>query len=45
MNTPMISCNEAQWRLLGVSLAGFNFLFSVAGGLIIAALALRQDRA
>lgn len=45
MNTPMISCNEAQWRLLGVSLAGFNFLFSVVGGLAVFALALRRDRA
>jgi disulfide bond formation protein DsbB len=45
MNTPMISCNEAQWRLLGVSLAGFNFLFSMAGGLAVLWLALRQDRA
>jgi len=45
MNTPMISCNEAQWRLLGISLAGFNFLFSVAGGLAVLWLALRRDRA
>ncbi|HEU4806183.1 MAG TPA: disulfide bond formation protein B [Nitrobacter sp.] len=45
MNTPMISCNEAQWRLLGISLAGFNFLFSVAGGLAVLGLALRRDRA
>ncbi len=45
MNTPMISCNEAQWRLFGISLAGFNFLFSVAGGLAVLALALRRNRA
>ncbi len=45
MNTPMISCNEAQWRLLGISLAGFNFLFSLVGGLAVLALALRRDRA
>ncbi len=45
MNTPMISCNEAQWRLLGISLAGFNFLLSIAGGVIVLALALRRDRA
>ena len=45
MNTPMISCNEAQWRLAGISLAGFNFLFSVAGGLAVLGLALRRDRA
>ena len=45
MNTPMISCNEAQWTLLGVSLAGFNFLISVAGGLAVLALLARKDRA
>lgn len=45
MNTPMISCTEAQWRLFGISLAGFNFLFSVAGGLAVILLALRRDRA
>ncbi len=45
MNTPMVSCNEAQWRLLGISLAGFNFLCSVVGGLAVLALALRRDRA
>jgi disulfide bond formation protein DsbB len=45
MNAPMISCNEAQWRLLGISLAGFNFLFSVIGGVAVLALALRRDRA
>ena len=45
MNTPMISCTEAQWRLLGISLAGFNFLFSVAGGLAVLALLARRERA
>ena len=44
MNTPMISCTEAQWRLLGISLAGFNFLFSVAAGLAVLALLGRRDR-
>lgn len=42
MNTPLISCDEAQWRLFGISLAGFNFLFSLAGG--VAALALLSGR-
>lgn len=45
MNTPMISCNEAQWRLFGISLAGFNFLVSLAGALAILTLALRRDQA
>ena len=45
MNTPMISCNEPQWTLLGISLAGFNFLFSAAAGVTIMALLARRDRA
>ena len=44
MNTPMISCTDAQWRLLGISLAGFNFLISVIGGLAVLALLGRGER-
>ena len=36
--TPLIRCDTAQWTLLGVSLAGFNFIISCAAG--IAALVL-----
>jgi disulfide bond formation protein DsbB len=42
MNTPMISCSEAQWRLFGISLAGFNFLISMAAGIAVMVLALRR---
>lgn len=45
MNTPMISCDEPQWTMLGISLAGFNFLFGAAGALAILALIARKDRA
>lgn len=45
MNTPMISCDEPQWTLFGISLAGFNFLLSVAGGLAIIVLLARKQRA
>ena len=44
MNTPMISCDDPQWTLLGISLAGFNFLFGAIGGLAILALLARKDR-
>lgn len=44
MNTPMISCDEPQWTLLGVSLAGFNFLFSAIGGIAILVLLARRVR-
>lgn len=39
---PMVSCNEAAWRLLGISLAGWNFLISALGGIAIFALLLRK---
>lgn len=35
---PMISCDQPQWTLLGVSLAGFNFLFSTSGAALVFAL-------
>ncbi len=36
--TPLIRCDTAQWELLGVSLAGYNFIISCVAG--IAALGL-----
>ncbi|MFT4028069.1 MAG: disulfide bond formation protein B [Novosphingobium sp.] len=33
MNAPIIRCDEVQWSLLGISLAGFNFLISTAAAL------------
>lgn len=45
MNTPMISCDDPQWTLLGISLAGFNFLIGATGALAILALLARKDRA
>jgi disulfide bond formation protein DsbB len=42
MAAPLIRCDEPQWTLWGVSLAGFNALFSLVGGLIILSLAARK---
>ncbi|MGI8943792.1 MAG: disulfide bond formation protein B [Qipengyuania sp.] len=44
MNAPMVRCDEAPWSLLGVSLAGWNFLISTASGLAILVLLARKDR-
>ena len=44
MNAPLIRCDAAQWTLLGISLAGFNFLFSAAGALAIFATLARKAR-
>jgi len=33
MATPMIQCDVPQWTLAGISLAGFNAIISILGGL------------
>lgn len=43
MRAPLIRCDAAQWTLWGASLAGFNALFSIAGGITILAL-VRKSR-
>ena len=42
MATPTIQCDVPQWTLLGISLAGFNTLFSILGGLAIIGLWRRR---
>jgi len=42
MNAPLVRCDEPAWTLLGISLAGFNFLISTAGAVAIFWL-LRKD--
>lgn len=43
MNAPLVRCDQAPWTLAGISLAGFNFLFSTAGGIAILALLGRKE--
>lgn len=45
MNAPMVRCDAAQWDLFGISLAGWNFLISISGGVAVLALLLRRDPA
>ena len=35
MAAPIVRCDVAQWTLFGISLAGFNALFSLGGGVTI----------
>ena len=35
MRGPLVRCDVPQWTLFGISLAGFNALFSLAGALAI----------
>jgi disulfide bond formation protein DsbB len=38
LNAPLIRCDEPQWTLFGISLAGFNFLISTAAALVVLGL-------
>ncbi|ATE63564.1 disulfide bond formation protein B [Rhizorhabdus dicambivorans] len=42
MATPMIQCDVPQWTLFGISLAGFNALFSILGAFGIIAVWRRK---
>jgi disulfide bond formation protein DsbB len=45
MAAPVVRCDEAQWRLIGISLAGWNALISTLAALAVFVLASRRDRA
>ncbi|MEM7665427.1 MAG: disulfide bond formation protein B [Pseudomonadota bacterium] len=42
---PLIRCDVAPWSLFGISLAGWNFLFSTLGGIAILVLNRKQEAA
>ena len=42
--TPLIRCDQAQWTLMGISLAGWNALVSTTGAVVIARLCLKDRR-
>ena len=44
LNAPLIRCDEPQWTLFGISLAGFNFLISTAAALAIFALLRKRAK-
>jgi disulfide bond formation protein DsbB len=45
MKSPTIRCDQAQWSLFGISLAGFNAIISLAGGAFILRLLHRNRSA
>ncbi len=45
MAAPMVRCDDVQWSFAGISLAGFNALFSIAGGLLILWWVSRPEKA
>lgn len=44
LRRPVVRCDVPQWTLFGISLAGFNALFSLGGAMVIFALAARRAR-
>lgn len=44
MNAPLNRCDLAPWTLFGISLAGYNFLISCAGALLIFSLIWREKK-
>ena len=44
MNAPLVRCDVAPWSLMGISLAGWNFLFSMGATLAIFLLLARAQR-
>jgi len=45
MEAPLVRCDVAPWDLFGISLAGFNAIFSLAGAALVFALVLKGSRA
>jgi disulfide bond formation protein DsbB len=42
LNSPVVSCENAGWRLFGISLAGYNFLCSMGVAILGALLLLKK---
>lgn len=45
MNTPLVRCDQVQWSLFGISMAGWNAIFSLSSAFIILWLSLKRPRA
>ena len=45
MKTPLVRCDQVQFAFLGVSMAGWNAIFSLAGAAVIAWLSLKSRAA
>lgn len=40
LKVPLVRCDQVQWSLFGISMAGWNAIFSLAGAALIAFLAV-----
>ena len=44
MAAPLVRCDEVQWSLLGISMAGWNAILSLGSALVILWLSLKRPR-
>jgi disulfide bond formation protein DsbB len=45
VSAPLVRCDQVQWSLFGISMAGWNAILSLTGAALIATLALKARRA
>ena len=45
VSAPLVRCDQVQWALFGISMAGWNAILSLGGAALIVALAIRDRRA
>jgi disulfide bond formation protein DsbB len=43
LSTPLVRCDQVQWSLFGISMAGWNAIISLGGAALIALLAGRRS--
>ena len=44
LDAPLIRCDQVQWSLFGISMAGWNAIFSLSSALVILWLSLKRPR-
>jgi disulfide bond formation protein DsbB len=44
MDAPIVRCDDVQWSLFGISMAGWNFIVSTGSALLILWLSLKKPR-
>jgi disulfide bond formation protein DsbB len=44
VSAPLVRCDQVQWSLAGISMAGWNAILSLGGAVLIALLALKAGR-
>ena len=45
MKVPLVRCDQVQWSLFGISMAGWNAIISLGGAGLILILSLKGRRA